>query len=308
VKAARAAPRRAVSPHLLLSLASLLWAGNAVVGRGIRMDLPPATFAFWRWVVGLAVLAAFALPHCVQQWQTMRAAWRPLVVLGLFGTAIHNALQYKGLQQTTATNGLLLNACVPIIVIVFSRMFLGQRLTWIQDFGVALSLAGVIAIVTRADFNVLATLSVNAGDLWVLIGISCWAVYTLCLRWRPPMLHPLAFLLAIGCVGLAAITPFYLAELALGQRMNLSPAALSAIAYAALGPSVLAFVCWNQGVRQIGPSKASLFLHLMPVFGTLLSMIFLGEQLQLYHVIGVALIFSGIYLTTKARAGASQPA
>ncbi len=297
------------SPYLALAMSSLLWAGNAVVGRGIREELPPATFAFWRWVVGMGVLAVFALPHLARQWPLVRAAWRPLLAMGLFGTAIHNALQYQGLQYTTATNGLLLNSCVPIMVILFSRLFLRQRLTLLQDLGVLLSLVGVVTIVIRADLSVLAGLAYNVGDLWVLIGITCWAVYTLCLRWRPAELHPLAFLFAIGLIGMTAMAPFHLAEMAVRWPFRPSANALGAIVYTGLGPTLLAFICWNYGVKQIGASKASLFLHLMPVFGTFLSMLFLGETLHLYHVLALSLIFLGIYLTTKPQAHpASAPA
>ena len=217
------------------------------------------------------------------------------------GTAFHNAMQYVGLQYTTATNGLLLNTIIPIIVIVMSWLIFRQNLTPIQILGVGLSLSGVVSVIIHGDISVFSTLSFNVGDLWILGGISLWALYTLCLRWRPVELHPVAFLYVIGLIGLIGITPFYLNELASGRHITPTSKAYVVLLYTGAFPSVLAFVFWNYGVKQIGASKASLFLHLMPVFGSFLSIVFLDEQLYFFHLMGAMLIFSGIYLTTARR-------
>lgn len=256
-------------------------------------------FAFWRWAVGMTLLLPFALPYLIRDAASIRRHWRPLAMMGLVGTATHNALQYKGLQFTNVTNSLLLNACVPMIVLVLSWTFLRERLSRQQVAGVALSLIGVTCIILRGDPNVLRTLSFNVGDFWVLLGITLWALYTLFLRWRPGSLHPVSFLFVIGVIGLVIITPFYLLETLGGRKPIWSVATAAGFAYAGVGPTLLAFVCWNSGVKQIGANRASLFLHLMPVFGTVLSIIFLKEYLQLYHLIGAALIFAGIYCSTR---------
>ena len=289
------------SPYLLLSLSSLFWALNQVFGRGLRSEIPPMAFAFWRWAIAMTVLAAFALPHVVRQWPIIKAAWKPLLVMGLLGTGFHNALQYIGLQYTTATNGLLLNSCVPIMVIAFSWLFLRLSLTAIQRIGVVLSFVGVIAIIVRGDLTILKQLALNRGDIWVLCGLSFWASYTICLRWRPATLHPIAFLWVIGMIGLVGLTPFYLFEIASGRHIIATPQSIAVLFYTGIFPSLLAFVFWNHGVKQVGPNQASLFLHLMPVFGAFMSMAFLKERLYLFHLIGIGLIFIGIYLTTAKR-------
>jgi drug/metabolite transporter (DMT)-like permease len=289
------------SPYFLLTLGAFFWSLNQVFGRGLRGEIPPMAFAFWRWAIAMTVLLPFALPKFIRQWPIIRAAWKPLLVLGLFGTAFHNALQYVGLQYTTATNGLLLNSVIPIMVIAFSWLFLGLRLTGTQRIGVILSLIGVVCIVVQGDLAVLQTLAFNQGDLWILIGISLWVVYTIFLRWRPPSLDPIAFLWLIGMVGLIGISPFYAYEVASGRTLVTSAKSLAVLAYTGLFPSILAFVFWNYGVKQIGPNKASLFLHLVPVFGSIVSILFLGEQLFAFHFIGIVLIFSGIYLSTAQR-------
>jgi drug/metabolite transporter (DMT)-like permease len=289
------------SPYLLLSLSSLFWSLNQVFGRGLRDEIPPMAFAFWRWAIAMSVLIPFALPHVIRQWPTIKAAWKPLLVMGIFGTAFHNALQYVGLQYTTATNGLLLNSVIPIMVIAISWLFLGLKLTAMQRIGVTLSFLGVICIVIRGDFSVLKQLAFNRGDVWILIGISLWAVYTICLRWRPPQLHPIAFLWLIGTIGLIGITPFYFFEMVSGRHIVITSQSIATLIYTGLFPSILAFVFWNYGVKQIGPNKASLFLHLVPVFGSIFSITFLSERLYLFHLLGIMLIFTGIYFSTAKR-------
>ncbi|MEO6022457.1 MAG: DMT family transporter [Burkholderiales bacterium] len=289
------------SPYLLLTLTALFWALNQVFGRGFRGEIPPVAYAFWRWVIAMIILFPFAWRHVSRQWPVIRDARKPLLVLGLLGTAFHNALQYVGLQYTNATNGLLLNTIIPIIVIVMSWLFFHHRLRPIQALGVALSLIGVVSIVIRGNLSVLTTLSFNVGDLWILAGVSLWAIYTLCLRWRPVELHPVAFLFIIGMIGLIGITPFYLNELASGRHITASATGYGVLLYTGTFPSLLAFVFWNHGVKQVGASKASLFLHLMPVFGSVLSIVFLGEKLFWFHLFGAALIFTGIYFTTARR-------
>ncbi|MEO5863230.1 MAG: DMT family transporter [Burkholderiales bacterium] len=289
------------SPYLLLSLSSLFWALNQVFGRGLRDEIPPMAFAFWRWAIAMTILTPFALPHVMRQWSTIKAHWRPLLVMGLLGTAFHNALQYVGLQTTTATNGLLLNSCVPIMVIAFSWLFLRLTLTAVQRIGVVLSFIGVICIIVRGDLAVLKQLALNRGDIWILFGLLFWAVYTICLRWRPQALHPLAFLWIIGIIGLVGLTPFYLYELSGGRHIIANSQSIAVLLYTGIFPSLVAFVFWNHGVKQVGPNQASLFLHLLPVFGALLSMAFLNERLYFFHYIGIGLIFTGIYFTTARR-------
>lgn len=289
------------SPYLLLSLSALFWALNQVFGRGLRDEIPPMAFAFWRWAIAMTVLMPFALPHVMRQLPVIKAAWKPVLAMGLLGTAFHNALQYVGLQYTTATNGLLLNSCVPIMVIAFSWLFLRLTLTAVQRIGVLLSFVGVICIIVRGDLAVLKQLALNRGDIWILIGLLFWSVYTICLRWRPQALHPIGFLWVIGIVGLVGLTPFYLYELGSGRHLIATPQSIAVLFYTGIFPSLVAFVFWNHGVKQVGPNQASLFLHLMPVFGALMSMAFLDERLYFFHLIGIGLIFAGIYFTTARR-------
>lgn len=287
-----------VSPYLLLSLASLFWAGNWIVGRGMRADIPPLALSFWRWIIALAFILPLAWPYRRRDWPQLVPNWRWLALFGFLGTATYNALAYVGLQYTTATNGLLLNSFIPVAIVALGWAFLGKKLRPIEALGVATSLVGVMAIVARGDLAVLAGLQLNIGDLWILISVFAWAIYTLMLPHRPNV-HPFSFLAAIAILGVIELLPAYLWELSTGRHMNLSWPAVGAALYTGIFPAFLGFVFWNKGVAEVGPAKAGLFIHLMPAFGIILSIVFLGEHPELYHAVGISLIFAGIWLNTR---------
>lgn len=286
------------SPYLLLTLANLFWAGNWIVGRGMRAEVPPIALSFWRWIIALLCLLPLAWPYLKRDRAVLAASWRWLAVLGILGTCLYNALTYIGLQQTEAINGLLLNSFIPIVIVALAWIFQGKRLRGREALGIAASFIGVLAIVARGDPRNLLLLTLNIGDVWILLSVVAWAVYTLLLPKRPAA-HPLAFLFAIAAIGVVATLPLYLGELANGRHIVPSPGALAAIAYAGVFPAFLGFIFWNKGVEEVGASKAGLFIHLLPAFGILLAAVFLGERLSSFHLVGIALIFGGIFLTTR---------
>ncbi len=181
-----------------------------------------------------------------------------------------------------------------------------QRLRRVQWAGVLLSLSGVAAIVSRGDFAALAGMRLNVGDLWMFGAIFAWAVYTLGLQWRPEGVHPMLLLAAFVVVGLLALAPAYAWEIAQGRLILVTSGALAGIAYTGVFPGFIGYIFYNRAVGEVGASKASLFIHLMPVFGTLLAALFLAEIPRPYHYAGIALIISGIYLTTAAAPAAAS--
>ena len=287
------------SPYLLLTLASLFWAANWVVGRAMRNDIPPIAMGFWRWAIALALLLPFAAPELQRKWHVVRANWLTLTLLGLLGAVAFNTMIYVGLQYTAATNGVLFNSISPILIILLSWVVVREGISGPQTCGVLLSLAGVLAIVARGDFATLVAFHFNRGDLWLIAAMLLWAIYTIVLRRRPRELSALGFLAAMLLLSLPFLLPFYLWEF--GVRGGFAPtrATVAALAYYGTFPSIAAYLFWNRGVAQVGPNKAGLFVHLMPLFGALLAVIFLGERLYGYHYAGAALIFSGIWLTTR---------
>lgn len=286
------------SPYLLLTLANLFWAGNWIVGRGMRDDVPPIALSFWRWVIALACLLPLAWPYLKRDRALLGAGWRWLVLLGILGTCLYNALTYLGLQRTEAINGLLLNSFIPVVIVALAWACQGKRLRGSEALGIAISFVGVLAIVARGDPRNLLLLTLNIGDVWILLSVIAWAAYTLLLP-RRPAVHPLAFLFAIAAIGTLATLPIYLFELSTGRHITHSTESWLAIAYAGVFPAFLGFIFWNKGVEQVGASRAGLFIHLLPAFGILLAALFLGERLLGFHFAGIALIFGGIYLTTR---------
>ncbi|MBI2354842.1 MAG: DMT family transporter [Deltaproteobacteria bacterium] len=289
-----------VSSYLLLVLTTLFWAGNFVLGRAMHASIPPVGLVFWRWAGALLILLPFTWPHARAQWPLLRRNWKSLALFGFLGVSCFNTFIYIALQTTTATNAVLINSIIPIAIVALSWLFGGIRVTRLQAVGMVISFAGVITIICRADPALLLALRVNSGDLWVLLAVFSWALYTFLLRQRPAGLHPLSFLTAIVVLGLLGLAPLYAWELGQGVRMSTGPATWASLFYVAVFPSVLAFIFWNQAVAQVGANRAGLFLHLMPVFGTILSILFLGESFHLFQLAGIGLIFTGICLTTKA--------
>jgi drug/metabolite transporter (DMT)-like permease len=299
--ATSSAPARArhVSPYLLLTLTPFFWACNWIIGRGLSTSIPPMAMTFYRWFFAILILAPFAWPHVKRDWPIMWKNRRVMLLLGIVGVGSHNALAYLGLNFTTATNGVILNSFSPVMIIALSWVFLRQRLSPIQLAGVAVSLSGVLAILSRGSLETLATLTLNRGDLFIILSMLLWSTYTICLRWRPAGLNMLSFLFVIACIGDSMIFPLYLGETALGFEASFTAVSVAALVGVALFSSVLAYIFWNRGVEEVGASVAGLFVHLMPVFGTILAWIFLDERLRTFHLAGIALILMGIYITSR---------
>lgn len=302
VTQASACTRRLASllPYVLLALAVLSWAGNWVIGRAMRHEIGPVAMGFWRWSLALLLVLPFCWHELKVKWHVVRRNWWRLVVLGTLGAVAFNTMVYVGLQYTETTNSTLFNSVVPIYIVVISWLFFGERISARQAAGIALSLAGVLVIMSRGDPVLLAGLRINSGDLWIIVAMLLWSIYTILLRWRPPELSAIAFLSAMLIASLPLLVPFYAWELHHRGMFELKGSNIATLAYYATVPSLIAYVFWNRGVAQVGATRAGLIIHLLPLFTVLLSMLFLGEKLFPFHVVGAACVFGGIALTTRA--------
>jgi drug/metabolite transporter (DMT)-like permease len=296
------------SPYLLLSLTAFFWSLNWVIGRAIVGHVSPFALAFIRWVVAVVVMLPFAWPQLRESWPAIRRHWKTIVWLGAWGTGLHNVFAYLGLHYTTATNGVILNSSIPIMIIVLGWAIYRDTITRVQAVGVGVSLAGILAIITRGDLAVLAHLELNKGDLIVLTGMIFWAAYTVFLRMKPAELPGLALLTCCGMVGATLLLPLVVLEMVLFEgRVEFTPATVAAMLYVGIFPSFVGYVFWNRGVAEVGSNVAGIFVHLMPVFGALLAWMFLGERIQLFHIAGIALILAGITLTTRGHRALPAP-
>jgi drug/metabolite transporter (DMT)-like permease len=287
-------------PYVLLVLATLFWSGNFVLARAVRLDVPPVGLAFWRWLGSSLLVVGFAWPHLRRDWPTIQSHWRVILLLSILGIALFNTLVYTALQFTTAINAVLMQSTMPVIIVVMSYLFFRERVTPRQSVGVALSLAGALVIVAQGKLQTLLGLSLNAGDALVFIAVVGYAAYSALLRQRPAI-HPLSFVAVTFIWGVGVLLPFYLWEHLSGRVMVFDTITLLSVGYVAIFPSILAYLCFNRGVELVGANRAGLFIHLMPVFGSLMAIVFLSESLRWYHGLGIVLILSGILLATRRR-------
>lgn len=306
-------PRRGLplhaSPYLLLTLTVLFWSVNWVIGRAIAGHVTPFAFTFIRWFVAVAVMMPFAWKQLRESWPAIRRHWKTIAWLGIWGTGPYNVFTYMGLQYTTTTNGVILNSAVPVMIIILGWLIYRDTITRAQGLGVGVSLIGVLTILTRGDPSVIANLSLNKGDLILITGVAFWAAYTIFLRARPAEIPGLAFVASCAIVGLALLVPVFAYEmLYMNGRIEWTPATMTAMVYVGVFPSFVAYVFWNRAVAEVGSNVAGIFMHLMPVFGTLLAWIFLGERLQGFHLAGIALILGGITLATRGKRAVAVPA
>ncbi len=293
---------------LLLTLPPLLWAGNAVVGRLMVGEIPPITFNLLRWVAGFALLlplAAWVLRRDSPLWPH----WGRMALLGLLGMGSYNALQYMALKTSTPLNVTLVGSSMPIFMLGLGRLLYGARISRQQWWGVALSTAGVLTVLTRGDWSQLLALKLVAGDVLMLLATATWAWYSWLLT-KPPANRPdppalrnnwSAWLMAQVIPGLMWSALFSGVEWAVVPDLHIPwgwPLA-AALAYVALGPSLLAYFCWGRGVSLAGPQVAGFFVNLTPLFAALLSAAVLGELPKLYHAAAFALIVGGIVVSSR---------
>ena len=284
--------------YLLLILAVLFWSGNFIVGRGIHNEIPPMALAFWRWAIALLIIFPFSLGPILRQKDLIGRNWKLLTLLAILSVANFSMFIYMALKSSTVTNAVLINSMTPIFIVMVSWMGFKERITLRQGVGIAISLTGLMFILTQGNPSTLIAVRFGKGDMWTISAGISWALYSALLRKCPVEFDPLGFLGTTIIIGVFFIFPFYIWEIGTGKTMNFTPAAMGSIIYVALFASVLAYIFWNKAVHTIGANKTGIFIHLMPVFSILLAMIFLDEKLKGYHIIGSILIFSGIFLTT----------
>jgi drug/metabolite transporter (DMT)-like permease len=284
--------------YLLLSLTSLSWAGNTILGRFIAGHVPPVTLAFIRWSGAFVILLPFAWRHLIRDWPAIRNNAGVLALIAFTGFSVYNTMAYYGLQYTTAINGLLLQSVAPLFVAMWTFVLFGERLTWRQAGGICVSLTGVLVIVCRGSLDVLLAIAFNRGDVCFVIALVIYGFYAAYLRKRPAI-HPFSFL-AVGMGGGAVmLVPAMILEIASGQTMVFDAESVASFVYVCIFPSLLGYLFLNRGIELIGANRAAPFIHLVPVFGSVLATVLLGERFELYHAIGYALVFAGITVATK---------
>lgn len=292
-------------PALLLTLSALFWGGNFVVGRWAHTDIPPLNLTFWRWFASGVILLPFVAQGIWMHRALIRRHIVLLLVLAITGMVMFHSFTYIALNTTTAINAAVVLASMPMVIPVVSVIMGDERLSPRQAMGIAISVLGVVVIVSRGQMDVLLSLSFTPGDVWVLASVLAWSLYSVLLRRLPKgeghSLPPMVVLGTTNWIAIIVLLPFYVWEYSTVGGFVLSLSSVLVLAYVALFASIAAFVCWNAAVPQVGANKAGLFIHLIPLFASIFSIVFLGESLKGYHFIGIAPILVGIYLTTTAK-------
>jgi drug/metabolite transporter (DMT)-like permease len=297
------------SPRLLLTLVSLFWAGNIVMGRFVAGHIPPATLSCIRWVGAAALLFVIARPYVFRDWKAIKANFGFLTVITAIGISAYTLASYYSLQYTEAINALLIISTGPLLVAAVMFVMYGEPPTARQVIGI--SLAGVIVVIARGDFETLTHLKLNKGDIWFFVAQIIYAFYTVLLRKRPKI-HALSFAFVLFGWGGILLMPFVAFELANGQYPIWDMPTLVTLAYVTVLPSLFSYLFYNRGVEAIGPNRAAPFYHLIPIFGSALAILFLGERPYVYHAIGYVLVLMGIAIATATtkplKTSAASPA
>ena len=293
-------PVSRLSAFLLLALANLFWSGNWIAGRALRDAFDPVSLNFWRWVVATVALAPFALPALRGKGPLIRRHAAVLALLAFTGVALFQSLVYLGLRSTLAVNAVLLNSSLPLFMLLCSWVIERERASPRQIAGMLISLAGILVILSRGDPGALLNLELHAGDVWILLAMPVWGIYSVLLKRRPPGLGGLEFLFVISLAGVLMLAPAAALQALQAPPRMPNTAELLAVLYMGLAASVFAFICWNRGVAVVGANAAGFTVHLLPAFGTLLAILILGEAFAGFHAIGIATILAGVLLATLA--------
>jgi drug/metabolite transporter (DMT)-like permease len=300
-----------VIAYILLIACALMWGSNHVVARGVNASVPLAALAFWRWVVALLLLLPVCMGKVARDWPLIRQGWKPIFLIGTTGTFMFTIAIYLAAYNTTAVNTGLLNATTPIWVLLFAALLTADKPRMTQWVGVLVAGLGTAVIIAKGDINVFLEMNFVSGDLFALISAMIWAAYSMLLKYAPRGIHPFSLIFAAIVVGLLYLTPIYLWSILINgdpyfTRLDPAWPDMIKIAYIGVGPAFLGYLFWNRGVGMVGAANAGVFLYLMPAFASVLAIIFLGEELHLYHLGGIALIAVGIWRATRRHV--SKPA
>ena len=286
----------------LLTLSSFFWSGNFFTGKlAFNNELNPFKLSFFRWVLAFVILIPFTFKDILRNFNIFKENILLILILSLLGVTIFNSFTYISLQTTLVINASLMTSITPLLIIGFSWLIFKTKTNFFQFLGIFLSLLGVFNIVLKGNINNLYNLYFTPGDLWMFIAVFSWGLYSVLLKKIDVRLSQLATLEVIIFIGLIFIFPFYVIESLNNSFFPNNNADFYMIFYVAIFAGIISFFCWNKGVSLIGASRASLFLHLIPIFSSVWAIFLLNENFSLFHIIGAIFIIIGIFLSNFRR-------
>jgi drug/metabolite transporter (DMT)-like permease len=289
-----------IKAYSMLTLCSLFWSGNFIVGKFSTLyEVPPLTLNFFRWLIVWIILIPFTFKDVIKNIKIIKKNFYSILSMSIMSISVFNSVVYYSLNFTEVLNGALMISTIPVLIIFISFIFKTEKISFNQILGVVFSITGVIIILTRLDFFRLINLDLNKGDLWLLIAMLSWAIYSTMLRIYKIQLKALTFISIIVSIGLIFLLPQFLFEYKNHQLIQFNFPVILITIYVVLFAGLAAYIFWNKGVSIIGPNKAGIFLHLMPIFSSFMAIFILNEKLMSFHIIGAVVIIAGIYLSSK---------
>jgi len=286
--------------YIFLILATLFWSGNFAVGKAASLfEIPPFTLNFYRWTFAWIILAPFTLKEIFEKKKYIIKNINLIFILGITSITIFNSIVYYSLNFTQVISGVLMISTIPVMIIFFCWLFKIEKTNFFQILGVIFSLIGVLVIITKADIAKLLSLNFNKGDLWMVVAMFSWAIYSALLKKKKFELSQLSLLQTIISAGLVLLLPAYLIEMRLGYKVNVDLPFVLTLIYVVIFPGLASFIFWIKGISLIGSNRSGIFLHLMPIFSTILAILIFKEKFMTFHLIGAIFIIIGIILSSK---------
>ena len=286
--------------YTLLVLASLCWSGNFIVGKFATLfEIPPLTLNTFRWISVWLILIPFTFKEIYKNLAYIKKNLLAIAFMGVITISTFNSVVYFALNYTQVINAVLVLAIIPAVTIVLSALMKVEKSNIFQIFGLILSIIGVGSIISNGDVQRIVSLSFNNGDLWMLVCVLSWALYSTLLKKNKFKLSQFSLIQIMVSVGILFLIPQYFYEQSIGLELNFNKAFFLILFYVVVFPAIVAYYCWQKGVEIIGPNRATMFIQLMPLFSAVMAIIIFKEKFELYHFVGATFIVSGIYLSNK---------
>jgi len=287
---------------IVLSLASLFWSGNFVIGRlaSVESLVSPLSLSFYRWVIAFVILTPFCFSKAFKELPLLKKQPGMIFLIILTGPTLFNTLVYLGLTATTVINALLIISTTPMLIILFNKILYRIDTNRYQMIGIIISLLGVSFVIVKGNYQNIFESDFYLGDLFILLAVTSWALYSIFLKKNDTSVSGFSFLYISFGLTVILLFPVYLFDIYIqGNYLKVTQQSLLAIGYTGIFPSIFSYICWNTGVALIGANKSGPYLHLMPIFGGILAFFVFQETLQIYHYAGIVSVIVGIIITNK---------
>ncbi len=293
-----AGPKWSFDAYLFLTFATMCWGGNAVLSRLAVGEISPLTLVTARWGGVVLLIALFMRGPLLRDWPVLKRHWRFVLAMGASGFTLFNAVYYIAAHSTTAINLGIIQGAIPVFVMVGTYLLYKEKIRVIQGLGVLVTLVGVVVVVTRGSMERLVTLTVNDGDFLMLVAAFLYASYAIGLRRKPPA-STLGLFSGMAIVAFLVSLPFFAGEIIVGDFLTPTPTGWLIVAAVTIFPSFVSQLCFIMGVEKIGPSRAGVFVNLVPIFASGMAVAFLGEEFHIFHGVALMLVLFGIFLSEK---------